>query len=186
MKKPGGMRGFVGLPVVTGAVILLGLFALYQIYLVPDGWWFAVVPIVVMGWVMKAHEEVRAYRQWKQAWDGMAPEGPKARLSANKGVRVLGGMIVVALVALYLAANLDQPGFGFALAWLVGGGVLVLLVALVRWGRRAAGSAKPKGAAVSQPVAICVSRPLLPVPNLTDAYGALPPHCLKLLRIGQR
>jgi hypothetical protein len=43
-----------------------------------------------------------------------------------------------------------------------------------------------KRGAAAGPVTVCVSRPLIPVPDLTSAYGALPEHCRKLLRIGER
>jgi hypothetical protein len=185
MKKPGGLSGFAGQPAVTLAVVGVGLVALYQVYLNHDAWPLGLVAIAIMGWVTKAHEEVRAYRQWKQAWDGMAPEGPRSGSGGPIRARLVGGMVVVALVAIYLAANLDQPGFGFALSWLVGGGFLVLVVVLLRGlVRGLAGSHSPrKGSAVVEPVTVCVFRPLIPVPDLTSAYSALPEHCRKLLGI---
>jgi len=184
VKKPGGLRGFVGLPVVTLAVVGIGLVALYQVYLNHDAWPLGLVAIAIMSWATKAHGEVHEYRQWKAAWDGMAPAA--AVSPVPKPAKMFPLMLIVAATAIYLMANLDQPGFRFALAWLLGGAMLLAIVALVRKAmRRAPRAARRTREADANPVAVVVKRPLLPVPDLTNAYGALPPHCLKLLRIGQ-
>ncbi|MBV8686892.1 MAG: hypothetical protein JOZ90_10970 [Alphaproteobacteria bacterium] len=185
MKRPEGLTGFIGQPVVTLVLVAAGAFALYQVA-VSGAWVLALVVLVALGGVAKANREVTAYRQWKQEWDAMAPSPEAApREAGGKAGRVALLLIVIGLMALYLAANLDQPGFGFALAWLVGGGVVVLAVALVRRGRSAGAEARASSPSAVAPVTICVQRPLLPVPDLTRAYGALPDHCCKLLGIGQ-
>lgn len=186
MKKPEGLKGFVGHPVVTLALVAAGAFALFQVA-ISGAWVLGLVVLVALGGVAKANREVMAYRQWKRDWDAMTPRPDAApRQAGGKTGRVALLLIVIGLMALYLAANLDQPGFGFALAWLVGGGAVVLVIALVRlaWsGRSVSSGARVSSSGAVEPVTICVRQPLLPVPDLSRAYGALPEHCCKLLRI---
>jgi len=42
-------------------------------------WLFGVGAILAIGSVMRAHEQVRAWRQWKREWDAMGEPAPRTR-----------------------------------------------------------------------------------------------------------
>jgi hypothetical protein len=184
MKKPPGLRGFAGQPVVTLAVLGLGGFLLYQWVLDADAWLPGIVALAMMGWVMKAHSDVAAYKAWKRAWDGMDPRGAPTPLLQRPGAKPGLAVLAVLLLGLFLYANREQPEYGAAFAWLVVGGVFVAVVLLIRRGRRGAGvgGSPPRAAAQMEVVTICTRKPLIAVPDLRRAYEALPEHCWRVLK----
>lgn len=64
---------------------------------------------------------------------------------------------------------------GIALLALLAFALFAGMRALLRRGSPA------KQARKATPVAVCVTHPLLRVPGMQQAYGALPPHCWQVL-----
>ncbi len=181
MNKPPFKTMVLGNPVVGLTIYGLGAFALYQWTQNGDAWPLGVGALYAMSAASRAGEQADAYRTWKRAWDAMG-EAPPARPYRTAAWRALLGMAIVGGIGLYLAAHPDRPGYPFALAWLILGCVVMALVAMIRALMR-----RPKRAAKAKVdvVAIAVTRPLLPVPDMRRSYAALPEHC-QLLFAQQR
>lgn len=183
MKRPGGLRGLVGQPIVTLAVMGAGGYCLYVWLTRPGATLLGLAALWVMGWTLNANGKVAEYKAWKRAWDGMAPDW-RPHLSDHPIIRVGALAIVVSVVGLYLYGNYDRAGFPFALAWLAGGIGLIAAIALIRAIRRAGAHGSSRRARPGKraaPVAICVPRAVLAVPSLERAYNQLPEHCWRVL-----
>lgn len=89
-------------------------------------------------------------------------------------------MALIAATFLYVAAHVEQPGYSFALGWMIVGFALMGIVLLAKRLRR--GRAKATGTDLAT---VVIRRPLLSVPSLEDAYRRLPPYCQQLLERGR-
>ncbi len=183
MRKPSGLAGLVGRPIVTLAALGVEAFGLYIWYCNPEALLIGITSLVMMGWTVKANAKVAEYRAWKRAWDDMGPGGAR-RLAADHPVIRVGVFLAIAAgIGAYLYSDADQPGFQFALGWLGVGFAVLLLVGLARLGRRTIRSVPGSRRPITRQaiVAICVGRPVIRVPSLKGAYGALPAHCWRVL-----
>jgi hypothetical protein len=186
MRKPSGLRGFVGRPIITAPILGTGSFCLYLWYLHQDAAVLGLAALWVMGWTLNANARVAQYRTWQRAWDSMGPEGAPRPAADHPAVRVGALVAIAAGVGFYLYRNGNQPGFQFAQAWLGLGLGALLLVGLAYLGHRTIRSfhgSQRRPATRQATVAICVDRPIYPVPNLKGAFGALPAHCWRVLGV---
>lgn len=184
MKRPGGLGGLVGQPIVTLAVMGVGGYCLYLWLTQPGTTFLGLAALWVMVWTLNANGRVADYKAWKRSWDGMAPDARRP-ISDHPIIRVGALVIMVSGVGLYLYGNYGRAGYPFALAWLVGGLGLMAAIALVRAIRRAAPrlgfDRREQRSHGPAPVTICVSKAVLAVPNLERAYSQLPEHCWRVL-----
>lgn len=181
MKRPPMQRWLIGQPIVSIIVFLLGIGALYLCYLDPQLWYLGLFAIGAMAVAGKASREVRAYNLWMREWEAMGPNAGSAQAPAHPAFKRAALAVLLVVLALYLYANRDVPDYRIALICIVAALALVVLAGVVgvaRWARR--GMARQK-APTTEPVAICVRRALLPVPDLQRAYEALPDHCWRTL-----
>lgn len=180
MKRPRGLRGLAGTPIVTLAVLAAGGWCLYQWFLNQDAMAVGLVGLFAICWTMAANSDVAQYTAWKRAWDSMAPGGSPDGAMDHPAAKI-GILVLVATgLGVYLDANRDQADHELALDWLVGSGFVLLVVALAVLRFRSTARpfwARRRRAGRSDAVSICVRRPLMRVPDLTGAYEALPPHC---------
>ena len=175
MKELGPLDRAVGHPIVAipGSILALGtlIAAFYNVSWMP----VALIACGIMVPVLKLARAREDYLLWKRQWDGM--EGPRHPAKPRSQVKLkpwIGGLLLLGLF-LFLAANANDPVYAIALAWLVIAGPIAGIVMLImRW--RGVGTPTPTAKAQSSPVAICVSRSLLPVRIGADAYRALPAH----------
>ncbi|MBO9712635.1 hypothetical protein [Sphingomonas sp.] len=125
----------------------------------------------------KADRQMQAYWRWQVEWNQMAGTPPR-----RKRPLMWAGSIVLGLLLFSLLGHAAQHGGGQAVV-----GVLMLLAAplllfaglakLWAWARRR----RRGGSARDGVVAVCIRRPLIPVPTLRDAYRGLPDHCRQVL-----
>jgi len=181
MKKPGGLRGFVGQPAVTLIAVGACLFLLYQWYLDGDAWFIGVAALVALIWIGKANSEVAAYRAWKQAWDAMAPQDARPGVWQAPWVRPAGAVVAVLLLGAFLITHRDDPDYAAALGWLLAMVALAALVGLARLGARSRRAARAAAPREPELVTVCVTKPLIGVPSLQAAYEALPEHCWRAI-----
>lgn len=88
----------VGHPLVASALTgLLVLGAVACLTAGPNGIVVALVLLIPGAFVARAAEAVKSDRDWKRAWDGMAPPGSAPR----RNWRPLGWVIVAAVLGLY-------------------------------------------------------------------------------------
>lgn len=184
MKRPAGLRGVVGTPIVTLLVVAGACLGPYAWYVNPDAWPLALAGLCVIGWAAEANAAVAHYKAWKREWDAMGPGGARARVSDRPAFKVAVLALTVVALAVFLSAHPDRPGYALAFNWLMGGGTC----ALVGWlaVRRFRSAARPFRASRTREreadaVSVCVRSPLIRVPDLKGAYGALPAHCWDVL-----
>ncbi len=184
MKRPDGLRGVVGTPVVTLLVVAGACLGPYAWYVNPDAWPLAVAGLCVIGWVANANAAVARYTAWKRQWDAMGPGGAPPRVSDRPAFKVAVLVLAVVALAVFLSAHPDRPGYALAFNWLMGGGTC----ALVGWlaVRRFRSTARPFWAPEprhreADAVSLSVRAPLIRVPDLKGAYDALPEHCWRAL-----
>ena len=175
MNPPPLKARVLGHPIVFLPIFTATLGAVYAVILDRN----ALPILLLIAWLMnislKANQQVAAYKSWKRAWDSMPPSAPPPR---QRRPRPGLALVLVALIAGYLALTLDQPGHALGLGWMIAVGIVVSIALAVRALARRRKRSKAKAAAT---VSICVSKPFLPVPSLHDAYGALPPYCQRLM-----
>jgi hypothetical protein len=184
MKRPGGLRGVVGTPVVTLLVVAGACLGPYAWYMNPDAWPLGVAGLWVIGWVANANAAVARYTAWKRQWDAMGPGGAAPRVSDRPAFKVAVLVLAVVALAVFLSAHPDRPGYALAFNWLMGGGICALVGWLAL--RRLRSTARPFWAPKRREreadvVGLSVRSPLIRVPDLKGAYDALPEHCWRAL-----
>ncbi|MGA0546831.1 hypothetical protein ACO2Q1_16290 [Brevundimonas sp. VNH65] len=167
----------LGHPLVTTGVWLAGLALLYGCWQSGGEGIVLLIPMfILMAWAGKAHDYMNGYRAWKRAWDGMAGQQPRR---AARGWRKALAVVTIALTAVYLAVNVDQPGYGLSLGWMAlvaGVGCAILLWRMVRRGK----TTERKRRAKEHVVTVC-ARPVVRAPSLVAAYQAMPDYCHRLI-----
>jgi hypothetical protein len=183
MRKPTGVTGFVGSQPVTLAILAGCAFSLYLWYYNSDAAVLGLASLWVAAWAMNANAKVAEYKAWKRAWDAMGPDVPQAPRKDHPALKACVFVLIVLGVGYALHSNPDEPGYRIAFYWLVGGSAALLFACLVRFTRRAGGSANGHHLAAGSAVEVCVGRPLMSVPNLKGAFDALPAHCWRVLGV---
>ena len=147
--------------------------------------WLALLAIVSLTGVAKAHERRSAYLAYRREWESLAPPASSRPARRSKTFLVVLAVLLVGGAAFYLGLTIDQPGHALALAGIVIGTaitvVLLGLFAVVRAILRSLARRRARQAVRIAPVEVCVARPLLAVPSLPDAYRALPSYCWRIL-----
>lgn len=142
----------------------------------PDAWPLLIPVGMLLAAVMKADEQVRVYKNWKREWDAMAGIAPPRSHWPHLVGMVL-GLILLALLGGVAQQGGSQAVIG--LLMLMAASLLLLAVLARLW--RCFRHRRRVRAARVQPVAVCVTRPLKPVPSLRDAYRGLPDHCRTIM-----
>lgn len=171
MKRPRFAMYVIGNPVALLLAIALLLFGIYRWTQDSASWPLTAIALACVSLSSNASTRIDAYRDWKREWDGMASSQVRHKASP------LLGMLLVIGLGLFLIAHAREPIYAMALAGLM----LSIIMAGLAWLAVRVKSARQRAAArtpKAQPnVMVCVRGPLLPVPELRDAYRALPPHC---------
>lgn len=177
MREPELRARFLASPPIFFGSWALALWMGYQWTQHHEAWPLLIPVGLLLAAVMKADEQMRAYKNFKREWDAMAGVPPPRK----NWPHFLG--IILGLILLAVLGGVAQEGGSQAVI-----GVLILLAApllffavlarLWRWFRH---RRRAKSAQV-EPVTVCVTRPLMPVPSLRDAYHGLPDHCHMLMR----
>ena len=178
MREPPLSVRALGHPLVTVPVGLGGIAFLYACWQMGgDAALPAIITLMVLAWVGKANDHMNGYRAWKRAWDGMAQ--PRAGRSSTGWWRKPLGMIVIALVVVYLAANDQQPEYRLALGWMM----LVASVAVVigLWRVVRGKMSAPRDRRSKNHVVTICARPMTKAPPLVAAYQAMPDYCHQLM-----
>lgn len=146
----------------------------------------ALLAVIGCGGIARASQHRSAYLAYRREWDSLAPTVPPRR--AGRGTVVLAVLLAVLALgggAYYFSPATDQPGHVMALVGIAGAGVVAAvisgIVAVMRAIIRALARRRARHAPRTAAVAVCIARPLLPVPSLTDAYRALPAYCWRIL-----
>lgn len=178
MREPSLQARLLASPPVFYGSWGLAIWLLYQGSQDDSIWLVLIMTAIVMTPIMKADQQVKAFKSWQRQWNAMA--GTPARRPMHWSTYIGMGLGVV-LVALLCSAGQQggtQAVVGVLLlltAPLLG---IALLVKLFRWLRH---RQRVRDSQV-RPVAVCVTRPLYPAISLRDAYHGLPDHCLRVLR----
>lgn len=159
-----------GLVVLPAAAATIGMMGVWMQH--PDAWWLAIITLILMGRIMKAHEACRDYLQWKRQWDAMDPHGPPPRRWP-----MMLGVIAVAIITL-IGAGHDQIGLGLTVGGLIGGGLLVVTVPPLLKGLF---GMRLRRARRTAPVRVIVPQWMRQAPTVASSYAALPPHCRAML-----
>ena len=136
--------------------------------------WGLVIVICFLLKVIKADEQVRAYKAWKREWDTMA--GVLAR--PKRWSRFVG--LALAVPIAFLLYDVGQHGGVSATL-----GVVVLIIGpalIIGLVFKLIGGLMRRKAAKVMPVTVCVSRSLAPAPTIKRAYRGLPAHCRAIAR----
>jgi hypothetical protein len=176
MREPSTQTRLLASPPVFYGAWGLALWLGYQWTLDTGIWPLFLMLAFPMAGIMNAEREVKAYKRWKREWDAMAGAPPRPK----QWPLVVG--VIIGIPILIGLANVGQHQGTQAVigVLMVTLGPLLLLALLLKlWGRVL--RTFRRRADKVQPVAICISRPLLPVPTLRDAYHSLPAHCALVL-----
>jgi pheromone shutdown protein TraB len=89
---------------------------------------------------------------------------------------------LVIVMAMFFAANANDPAYAAALGWVIIGGPIAAIAALIVRRRQRSTNRRT---ARDGTVEICIARPLVPVPTFRGMYQSLPAHCWRALDIGE-
>lgn len=181
MTPPSLKSRLIGNHLVCGVITLATLAVCYATWQNSANWPAALVMLVLAKWSLSANEAMVKYRAWKRAWDGMTQPAP-ARAARTLPGRKLALAVILLGVGGYCYAHAADPLYAFALGWLVVGSAILGGALLVRRLR----GARPRRPAAMPVVAVCVRRPVMPMPDMATAYRMLPDHCQRLLAGQQR
>ncbi|ESZ87937.1 MAG: hypothetical protein Q27BB25_06410 [Blastomonas sp. CACIA14H2] len=175
MREPGLKTRLLGHPITF--VGTFGLLALtgYGAIIQPSTFWLTIGAVLAMQQVSRAHDAMREYQAWKQEWDSMDDLPPRQRTKRPRWLDLLIAAGVLLGFLAYEGQLASGQVAGIALLALLAFALFAGMRALLRRGSPA------KRARKATPVAVCVTHPLLRVPGMQQAYGALPPHCWQVL-----
>jgi len=131
MKRPSNTMLVLGHPVVAGTLSLGGAALLYGAWM-SENTIVGIIVLVALGKVLDADETARHYKAWRAAWDGLAPDDPRAaarRREQRTGLAITGAVGGLTLLSLRGGATIEQAlTFGFVAG--LGGALLVYLLRL--------------------------------------------------------
>lgn len=157
----------------------LAIWSGYQWTQHPDAWPVAIGFGVLIAAVMKADEQVKAYRAWLREWNALGGDVPHARGKPSLWT-ILAMMVAVPLLSLLIYAGQHGGGQAVTGVLLIFGAPVLGIVALVKlW--RAIRRRRAKRSARVQTAQIVIKGPIVLVPSLDAAFQALPGYCHELL-----
>lgn len=184
MKEPPIRVRLIGNPLVAIPIYGLSGLALYGWSQEPGAFIIGIPAIFCAVWTFNAQKIVGRYRDWHRAWEAMAE--PEARRPVMP--RLVAGLIAALVIGAFV---LSESGMGQEVASALAG-VLVLGTALAAitvalWALMKRLRSRSRGVTDRRDcVAVVVTRPILPVPDLKDAYKALPEHCWQAINGGRQ
>ncbi len=185
MREPPARVKFFGHPIVAIPVTGLCCLGLYGWSQNSDAFLVGVPALFGMVWIGKAWQVMARHREWRRAWDSMAEPSPRRspmpRLVAGLiALAVIGGM---ALSGSQTEADIAAPLAGLAI---LAGMVAAIAVAIWALTKRLRSGRAPRALRDRRDcVTVVVTRPIMPVPSLDDAYKALPEHCWQAINAGR-
>ena len=151
------------------------LFFGYHYFYGAPVFWPMVITVAFLLNVIRAHEQVQAYKAWKREWDAMSGIPPRP----TRWPRLV-GLALVGVALTFLFYDVGQYGSASALL----GVVLLFIIPLLVIGlvlKLIRGMMRRKAAKV-MPVTVCVSRSMFNKPDIARAYRDLPAYCRAILR----
>lgn len=181
MREPPARVRFFGHPVVSIPTVGLCGLVIYGWSQNPGAIVIGVAALVGLVWTAKASHARSQYRAWRRAWDNMA----EPRASRSQMPRVVSGLIALAVIGGFalseigIGADIGPPLAGLAILGGVGVAIAVAIWALTKRlrSRKARRAMRDRRDCVT----VVVTRPLMPVPSLDEAYKALPQHCWRAI-----
>jgi len=174
MRAPSTQTRSLALPPVQLTAWSSAAFFGYHFWHGEPVFWGLVITVAFLLNVIRAHEQVQAYRAWKREWDAMSgipPRPSRWPLAA--------GLVLGAPLALFLY-YVGQHGGGSAIV-----GVVILFVgSLLAIGLtfKLLSRLTRRKAAKGMPVTVCIKRSMFAKPDIARAYRGLPAHCRAILR----
>lgn len=186
MREPPARVRFVGHPLVSLPIMGVCGFCLYAWSQNPGAIVVGVGAAICLAWTVRARTVMSQYRAWHRAWNSMAePRAPRSLMP-----RLVTALIAVAVIGGFAAAESGVGSdTGPALAGLAVIGGFTAAVAVAIWAlakRLRSGRASRARTDRRDCVTVMVTRPILPVPELKDAYSALPRHCWQAINAGRQ
>jgi hypothetical protein len=148
-------------------------------------WLVPVVSLAITGKAIKARRRVRAFAQWKRAWNEMEGGAPAQDAAPIVRARTSWKVLLIGLWCVLLVWMLTDSNPKVTNGYALGASVFLLLTAwgglllLLRLGRRTL-RRSPTAASGVHVVSICIARPRSS-PTAAAITAALPAHCKKLL-----
>ena len=186
MREPPIRVRLIGNPLVAIPIYGLSGLALYGWSQEPGAFIIGIPAIFCAVWTFNAQKIMGRYRDWHRAWEAMAEPKPRRPVMP----RLVAGLIAALVIGAFV---LSESGMGQEVASALAG-VLVLgtalaaiAVALLALMKRL--RSRKRTRAVTDPrdcVAVLVTRPIVLVPDLKDAYNALPEHCRQAINGGRQ
>lgn len=178
MNRPAFKTRLLGHPLTLVFSAGYGFVSLYLLWQATQLWPLIFPAAFLMHRVTQAHEQVVAYKRWKQQWDTMGGSAQRRpRRALNKLVGVLLGLALVGSYITIAHSNGDQAAVGVFMLLGMAVFAIAVMAKLWAWLRR-----RRRPAAKATPVTVCVTKPLMAVPDMSSAYRGLPEHCLRVLR----
>lgn len=185
MREPPIRVRLIGNALVALPIYGLSGLALYGWSQEPGAFIMGIPAIFCAVWTFNAQKTMREYKAWHRAWEAMAE--PKARRPVMP--RLVAGLVAALVIGAFV---LTENGRGTEVASALAG-VLVLgtalAVAVAVWALMKRLRMRERKRAVTDPrdcVTVVVTRPIVPVPDLKDAYRALPEHCWQAINGGRQ
>jgi hypothetical protein len=172
----------LGHPIPAFTICCVSTFLLYQwaALQTTEAGMVGVGAAACASWALKANERRKKYLNWQRQWAAMGRTSPAPvrRGTVLKGLTI-GTILTVLLVVALQSDHADIAIVGTTLGLMLltaFAGMLIVVGKLLGRLRRKRRT-KPRLA-----VRVVITRPVLAVPRLDQAYAALPPHCQRLLR----
>jgi hypothetical protein len=190
MNPPGFITRFLGTPLVAAALYVVCAAAMLGWTRGEVPWWLALAAVCFVGTVRKAVQDLRRYKQWYTAWQGMgSAEGVAVqKRKASPRWVTAAALCLLILIPLFIA----QPGpdtalcNGLMLLWLGVAAYLLWKLAVSLWrvcsGRRT-GVADASGNKTSTPADLVTW--MLPraasSASRAEAVRNVPEYCARLM-----
>jgi len=183
MNRPPLATYLIGNPLVAATTVIVFGITLYR-------WWHgqlsggvAFILFILTCSAMQANQRLNDYRDWKRAWDQLDGQHRRSGMLQKPAVKAIVAIGLMLLVGGYLFAHQQDPARRIAFGWFVIVSLAGIAYGLFRLIRRAIRAVRRRRAKQKpQAVAICIAKPVLPLPTLARAYQSLPDHCAPLLK----
>ena len=184
MREPPIRVRLIGNPLVAIPIYGLSGLALYGWSQEPSAFIIGIPAIFCAVWTFNAQKIMGRYRDWHRAWEAMAEPKPRRPVMP----RLVAGLIAALVIGAFV---LSESGMGQEVASALAGvlvlGTALAAIAVALWALMKRLRSRTRGVTDRRDcVAVVVTRPILPVPDLKDAYNALPEHCWQAINGGRQ